>query len=155
MLKSKTPILTIFSILTVCLAIISPVTASADISLRDWLDTPFNECLNAKVENLFQADDNVKITFLQYTVQNRPQPLTTVDARFLIRNISLNKARAVQVELAAFQDYNWHPFPVDNFYLGYRTEQMNPMALIRSLSTVDSFADVMIDLTSCINLDTH
>ena len=127
-----------------------PASAKADVFLRDWLTNPLNECLNTKVQSLVQADDNTKVTFLEYSVKDRPQPFEVVDARFLIRKVLQNQAQLLNLELAAAATFNWAPFPENNFYLGFRTEQVNPTVVVRKINS--SAENMTLDISDCLSL---
>ena len=58
------------------------------------------------------------------------------------------QAQLLNLELEAAPAFHWDPFPEDNWYLGYRTQQVNPSAVVRQLNS--SAADVALDISDCL-----
>lgn len=118
----------------------------ADVILRDWVDSPLNECILSKGANITAQSGDHFLVFLQFKPVLVEGIVSKIAANFLTRNATNSSVRAYSISIATLD--RWYPVVEENnTKLGYGTKEINPIAALKEFNSDQVVAEV--DLSDC------
>ena len=119
---------------------------NADVVLRDWVDSPLNDCILSKGADITARSGDNFLVFLQFKPELVDGVVSKVSADFLTRNAENSSVHAYSITIGTLD--RWYPVVEENnTKLGYGTKAINPIAALKEFNSDEVIAEV--DLSGC------